>query len=331
VRSRRGFLAQVASFTAAASLARGFASWGENPIGAAEVSGVEMLPIVDTHQHLWDLSRFRLPWQKGEPKLAKSFLMADYLESVKGLPLSQTVYMEVDVEPAQQSAEADYVIELCERLDNPMSAAVIGGHPASEGFAEYATKYAKNSFVKGMRQVLHSAETHAGYCLRPAFVKGVQRLGELGLAFDLCMRSAELGDAAKLARQCPHTRFILDHCGNMSVQETDSGVRQRWLDGLRAVADCENVVCKISGIVVTASENWQPQDLAPNVLDTIKAFGPDRVMFAGDWPVCTLRSTLPRWIEALRWITRDLNPIDQRKLFHDNAVKFYALKPKNWR
>jgi L-fuconolactonase len=117
----------------------------------------------------------------------------------------------------------------------------------------------------------------------------------------------------------------------MSVQDSDAAARRKWLDGLRALADCENVVGKISGIVVTAKEIWEPQDLAANVLDTIKAFGRDRVMFAGDWPVCTLRSSLALWIEALSWITREFDEADRRKLFHDNAVRFFKLKAKDWR
>jgi L-fuconolactonase len=257
--------------------------------------------------------------------------MSDYLSAVKGLPVKQTVYMEVDVDPVQQADEADYVLDMCERDDNPLTAAVIGGHPATQAFDSHVTKYAKRGEVKGVRQVLHSAATPQGYCLAPDFVKGVRRLGELGLSFDLCMRPAELADGARLATQCSTTRFILDHCGNMSVQESDTAARKKWLDGLRALADRENVVCKISGIVVTARENWEPQDLAANVLDTMKAFGPDRVMFAGDWPVCTMRSSLSRWIEALNSITRDMSESDRRKLFHDNAVKFYGLKAKAWR
>src|SRR3954447_16699235 len=79
-----------------------------------------MIPIIDTHQHLWDLSVFRLPWQKDNPKLARSFVMRDYLEATAGLNVVKSVYMEVDVDPAQQSAEADHVIAICRRGDSPM-------------------------------------------------------------------------------------------------------------------------------------------------------------------------------------------------------------------
>ncbi|MCS6776201.1 MAG: amidohydrolase family protein, partial [Chthonomonadaceae bacterium] len=146
-----------------------------------------MLPVIDTHQHLWDLSRFRLPWLDSEPALARSYLMEEYLQESAGLQVVRTVYMEVDVEPSQHVAEAEYVIALCERADNPMAGAVIGGRPAAADFAAYLDRFRGVPYIKGVRQVLHGS-TPAGYCLTPEFVRGLRLLGERGLCFDLCMR-----------------------------------------------------------------------------------------------------------------------------------------------
>ena len=93
-----------------------------------------MLPIVDTHQHLWDLSLLQLPWLPKEGPLAGSHTMEDYLREADGLNIVKTVYMEVDVAVGQRPAEADEVIALCKRPDNPMAGAVIGGDPADPGF-----------------------------------------------------------------------------------------------------------------------------------------------------------------------------------------------------
>src|SRR4051812_15957744 len=95
------------------------------------------LPLIDTHLHLWDLNRFRLPWiRKGTP-LARSYLMKDFLTAVEGLNVVKAVYMEVDVEVAQQQAEAEYVLQICRQNNTPMKAAVISGRPASDGFRKY--------------------------------------------------------------------------------------------------------------------------------------------------------------------------------------------------
>jgi L-fuconolactonase len=291
------------------------------------------LPIVDTHEHLWDLTKFQLPWTKGNEALGRSFVTKDYLAATKGLNVVKSVYMEVDVEPSQQVQEAEYVIDLCQRNDNPMVAAVISGRPASAGFRDYILKYKDSPYIKGVRQVLHGDSNPKGFCLDPQFVKSVQLLGELGMSFDLCLRSGELGDGAKLVAQCPKTRFIVDHCGNMDVTSTDKNARQLWMDGMQALAQHDNVVCKISGIIVTANKDWKPADLEPNMRFSMETFGPDRRMFAGDWPVCTLRASFQQWVNALKEIVRGMNMslADQKKLFHDNAVKFYGLKDKGYK
>jgi L-fuconolactonase len=293
---------------------------------AAEAEGNKektQLPIVDTHQHLWDLSKFKLPWiEKGSP-LAHSFVMKDYLAATAGLNVVKSVYMEVDVAPEQQLAEAEFVIKVCKARKTPMVAAVISGRPASAGFKKYITRFKDSPYIKGLRQVLHNKGTPARYCLEPAFIKGIQLLGELGLSFDLCMRPGELLDGKKLVEACPDTRFILDHCGNADVQAKD---RAQWQRDMAQIAKCKKLVCKVSGIVASAKKGkWTADDLAPIVNHTLDVFGPDRVMFGGDWPVCTLAATYKQWVEALKEIVKERKKSEQRKLFHDNAVKFYGL------
>ena len=281
-----------------------------------------MIPIIDTHQHLWDLTKFRLPWLQEDSPLARSHLMRHYLTEAEGLNIVRTVYMEVDLEPSQRPAEAEYVLVLCRSDDNPMAGAVIGGDPADSEFETYARRHAGDPQVKGFRQVLHGPQP-PGYCLEPEFVRGIRLLGEIGKSFDFCLRSTELKDGAKLAEICPDTRFILDHCGNADVKSTDLS---QWKRDMDAIARRPNLICKISGIIASAPQDWSAEQLAPIILHTAEVFGPDRIMFASDWPVCTLRATLRQWIEALQSIVSAWPEPDQRKLFHDNAARFYGLK-----
>jgi predicted TIM-barrel fold metal-dependent hydrolase len=282
-----------------------------------------MIPIVDTHQHLWDLNRFRLPWIRPGDVLARSFVSRDYQEATAGLNVVKSIYMEVDLAPDQQTAEAEYVLDICKSGGGPMAAVVIAGLPAAPGFRDYLARFQDSPYVKGVRQVLHVPSTPAGYCLHPAFVKGIQLLGDLGKTFDLCVRPAELLDAARLIDACPGTRFILDHCGNAEVQARD---RLQWARDIAAVAQRPNVVGKISGIIASAKPGaWTMEDLAPIVNHTMDVFGPDRVMFGGDWPVCTRAATLRQWVDALRAIGHNRPAEEQHKLFHDNAMRFYGL------
>jgi L-fuconolactonase len=307
---RRQFLA-----TTAAALASSRLSADEQP---------KAVPIIDTHLHLWDLDRFRLPWiRKGTP-LARSYVMKDFLTATEGLNVVKAIYMEVDVEVGQQRAEAEFALEICRQNNTPMKAAVISGRPASDGFRKYLEGFKRNRYLKGVRQVLHVEGTPAGFCLAPAFVRGIRLLGDMGLSFDLCMRSAELADGIKLIEACPDTRFILDHCGNMNVQAKD---RTQWQRDMERMARAKNVVCKVSGIVASARpEKWTVDDLAPITNHTLRSFGPERVMFGGDWPVCTLAATYRQWVEALKTIVRQRPLDEQRKLLHDNAARFYGLK-----
>lgn len=321
---RRDFL-KVSVGTAASITVAGHMSPGTAAEGNVDQSTI---PVCDTHLHLWDLEKFKLPWlsSDGVQSINRSFVMTDYLQATAGNNLAKAVYMEVNVDSSLQTKEAKYALNLCERDDNPMVGAVIGGSPQSAEFRAYIEPLAGNAYLKGVRTVLHDADRPKGMCLQPQFVENIKLLGEHGLRYDLCMRPDELLDGAKLAAKCPKTQFVLDHCGNLSVQNKDAKLRAAWEKGVRELAALPNVMCKISGIIVTADrENWKPSDLGPNTNFCMDTFGEDRVMFAGDWPVCTLTAPFGSWLGALKEIVKSRSKRFQHKLFHDNAVRFYEL------
>lgn len=284
---------------------------------------VDQIPIIDPHQHLWDFARFRPPWLKDVPALNKSHTMADYLKAAEGLNVVKTVYMEVDVDPRQQLEEAEYIIDTCDREKTPMVAGVVSGRPASPDFEKYARRFQGHPYILGVRQVIHVPDTPQGYCLQPNFVRSIRLLGELGLSFDLCMRHAELRDGMKLADLCPGTRFVLDHCGNPNILSSDS---KQWKSDMVEFAKRDNVICKVSGIVAQVQPGMDKNKaVEPFVRHTIEAFGWKRVMFASDWPVCTLGATYKEWVEAAKYAVRDAKREEQMKLFHDNAKRFYRI------
>jgi L-fuconolactonase len=284
--------------------------------------GRAMIPIIDTHQHLWDIAKLRPPWLPNTGPLTGSHTMADYLREAKGLGIAKTLYMEIDVRPEDHVREAEIAIELCKRPDNPMVAAIIGGRPADPGFGAYIGRFRGNPYVKGVRQIVRPPASPPGYALGDDFVRGIRLLGEAGLCFAICMTAAALPEAMKLCNLCPHTRFILDHCGNPDVQAPD---RSAWERDIAAIAKRRNVICKISGIVATAAPGWTAADLAPYIHRCAEAFGRDRVMFASDWPVCTQRASLRQWVEALQSVVADWPQTDRHRLFHDNAARWFEL------
>ena len=316
--TRRAFLASTAATVA----------FGQQP------PAPQALPIVDTHQHLWDRTRLNIPWLADASEiLRQNYRTEEYREATRGLEV-RAVYMEVDVEAGQKTAEVDYVVALGRERDNPMVGAVVGGVVAADGFADYVRRIAAHRpFVKGVRQVLHGSGTPAGFCLQGAFVRGVRLLGENNLSFDLCIRPTELADAVRLTEQCPDTRFILDHCGNADPKafrraegtERPAHEEAPWRRDIDALARRTNLICKISGIVARAPRGWTAEDLAPIVNHCLDAFGPDRVVFGGDWPVCTLGASYAEWVNALKTIIATRSEAEQRKLLHDNTVRIYRL------
>ena len=321
--NRREFLCTVTGVSAAL-------------VAGEELSGLarEEHPIIDTHQHLWDLSQLKLPWLDDAPEVLRhNFRPQEYNAATKDLNI-RAVYMEVDVDPSYHDKEAEYVIGLCRGGTQATVAAVIGGQPATSGFEQYVRRHAASGLVKGVRQVLHAHKAPPGMCLGEEFVRGVRVLGKANLSFDLCMRPTELGDGVKLTELCPETRFVLDHCGNADPKafnpKLDPTAKpehevDEWRRGIDALAKRPNVICKISGIVARAPKGWKPDDLAPIVNHCLDSFGPDRVVFGGDWPVCLLGAELRQWVDALRQIVADRKPADQRKLWSENARRFYTL------
>jgi len=294
------------------------------------------LPIVDTHQHLWDLKRLRLPWLEGAAKiLRQNYRPEEYRMAIRGTGINRAVYMEVDVDPKQHRAEAEYVVGLCRAKEPLTVGAVVGGRPAAEGFAAYVKELLKmRPEVKGVRQVLHADSAKRGMCLEDGFVRGIRLLGERNLSFDLCMRPGELADGIRLTERCGDTRFILDHCGNADVRvfgkkpagkEKPSHSADAWRRDIERFAKRPNVHCKISGIIAKAPRGWDADDLAPVVNHCLDAFGADRVIFGGDWPVCLLGAPLRQWVEALTAIVARRPLADRRKLWSENAVKLYGL------
>src|SRR5215212_2455306 len=161
--TRRTFLLQ-----AGVAFGAGAAAAGQNdPAGAP-------LPIVDTHQHLWDLRVFRLPWlQSASEVLRRDYGLTEYREATRGLEIRHTVYIEVDVAADQKLAEARHVVQTARGKGVTPMAAVVGGDPASPGFENYVREIrALGSVIKGVRQVLHNPAMKQGYCLRDDFVRG---------------------------------------------------------------------------------------------------------------------------------------------------------------
>lgn len=277
--------------------------------------------IVDTHQHLWDLDLFRYAWLDSFTQLNRSFRMPDYLGAAEGLEVVKSVHLEADVDEPYMLEETRHLLALAEQPDNPLEGVVACGRPESEDFRKYLDKIAGHPNLKGIRRVLHTQPDELGR--GNTFIQHVAALPKYGLSFDICVLARQLPIAIDLISKCPNTQFVLDHCGVPRVKEQDL---DPWRAHISEIAKAPNVSCKISGLVAYADpKTWRPADLQPFIEHVIASFGWDRVLFGSDWPVCTLSASFAQWVSALQSLTQAAGESNQRKLFHDNAVRVYRL------
>jgi len=301
--------------------------------GSKPPAGV--LPIVDTHQHLWNLHQFQLPWLKAGGELTRDFTMADYDKATEDLGITKAIYMEVAVAHEQKLAEAEYIANVCEDDSNPTCAAVIGGLVLEDSFADYILQFKGNPYIRGVRHGLNNPRQLEDDRL----IKNLRLLGRLNMSFDLLVPPRLIGQAAKLTERCGSTRFILDHCGNADPlafkRKLDWGREpqhdaDQWKRDIDILAKQRNVICKISGIIARVPKGRASAEvLAPVVTHCLDTFGPDRVVFGSDWPVCTRGAPLHVWTNLLREILRRRSSGDRRRLFWSNAHCFYGLYPNS--
>ena len=279
-------------------------------------------PIVDTHLHLWDISRLHYAWLGSVPRLNHNHLIDDYRQACGLVPVAKMVFLQCDCDPAQFQEEADWVTEVA-RAD-PRIRGIVAWAPLEKGDAAEPAlaRLAANSLVKGIRRIIQF-EPDMRFCLRPDFVRGVQLLPRHGLSFDLCINHRQLAHTIRLVRQCPEVRFILDHIGKPDIK---GGVLDPWRADLRELAALPNVWCKLSGLVTEADhEKWTASDLQPYIDHVIACFGFERVMFGGDWPVSAQAADYPRWVATLDDALRGCSAADLKKIYVRNAETFYRV------
>ena len=179
-----------------------------------------------------------------------------------------------------------------------------------------------NPLLRGVRHVVQS-EPDDHFMQRDDFMRGIAALAEFGLTYDILIVARQLPSAIELARTFPAQRFVLDHIAKPDIR---SGALQPWARDIEALAACGNVSCKLSGMVTEADwRRWTPADFAPYVEQVTACFGPERLMFGSDWPVCTVAGDYAR-VRALAEVhLGPLNADERDAVFGGNAARIYGV------
>jgi len=320
--NRKGFIA-AASVLTISSLR------GMSVLQAAVTDEARRLPMIDTHQHLVDFERFGKTWSR--PPVSGNFGMREYLNAMEGLNLKKSVYVEVAVPKDRRHEEALYAIELCKDKSNPTVAAVIKADLYADDFISYMSQFKAYPCIKGIRGGFKSSDD----ILNEQIIKNVRGLGALNMGLDFSLPPTWFLTMSKLVKLCPETRFLINHCGNVDPKAfieprgkfgMPDHDPDQWIAGMKAMAENKNVACKISG-VGTRSSGYPltAENLSPAVNQCLDIFGPDRVMFAADWPWVLKNMEIRTWVNILKTVVANRPFRDQKKLFYDNALKFYNI------
>ena len=269
--------------------------------------------IIDSHQHFWQVGRFDYPWMSSD----LGVLYRDYLPDDLA-PILNGVKQTVLVQASNSLAESRWLLDLADA--NDFIAGVVGWVDlmSVEIDTQLDELCARPKF-KGVRHLVES-EPHDGWLVQPAVLSGLRKLSERGLSYDLLVHTRHLKYMPHIAESCPDLPLVIDHLAKPPIARNEI---KEWSEALKPVARYPNIHCKLSGLVTEANwGSWQTDDLRPYVDYALELFGPDRMMFGSDYPVCLLAASYDRVLGSFQELLGDS---DRDKIFSQNAARFYRL------
>jgi len=273
---------------------------------------------VDAHQHFWRYTGEEFGWID-DPMAAirRDFMPADLLPRMNEAGIDATVA----VQARQSLEETEWLLQLAGEHD--WIAGVVGWAPLAGPDAEEALgRLSANAKLKGVRHVLQGEADE--YFQGKEFNAGIGLLSRYSLTYDVLVFERQLPAAIQFIDRHPNQPFVLDHIAKPRIAARET---EPWRTQIQELARRPHVVCKLSGMVTEADfHSWSLEDLRPYVETVLEAFGPRRLLFGSDWPVCTVASSYSGWVGVVNALLSDLSPDEQESVFGGNAAEFYRLK-----
>jgi L-fuconolactonase len=273
---------------------------------------------IDAHQHFWNYSATEYPWiGPGLEQLARDYQPPDLapLLAAEGLDGS------VAVQARQSVEESHWLLNLA--AAHPLVKGVVGWVDLrSDRVGDDLHALAANPTFIGVRHVVQD-EPDPRFVLGEGFVRGLRQLHQHGLTYDLLLYPNQMPAAIELVALLPEQPFVVDHLAKPRIA---AGEIESWDHHIRAIARHENVCCKVSGMVTEAArQGWKRDDFTPYLDVVLEAFGPERLMFGSDWPVCRLAGEYADVAAIPRDYFARLSVTEQRMIWGDTAARFYGL------
>lgn len=276
---------------------------------------------IDAHQHFWNPARGDYDWMpKDNPVLSQIYRPADLKPALNGLGIDATVL----VQAAASISETEYMLGIADAT--PFVAGVVGwvDFESASDQAELERLSLHPKFL-GVRPMIQDIED-VDWMLRPDVQWGFETLIDLGLSFDALGFPRHLPNFLTLLKRHPDLRVVVDHCMKPEIRNHSEDSFALWADGMARIAGDTGAYCKFSGVITEANDNWTVEDLRPYADHVFEVFGPERVMWGSDWPVCRLRANYEEWHASAKELAAGLGEAAQERIFGDTAAEFYRLE-----
>jgi len=275
--------------------------------------------VIDSHHHLWRFDPARLPWiSDATPVLQRDYLAADLDAALAGTGVDRTIL----VHAQQDLEETDWMLEVARA--HPRIAGVVGWAPLLDpGVDVVLERLASDPRLRGVRHIVHD-EPDDRFILRDDFNRGIARLRRHGLVYDVLIFATHLPHAVAFVDRHPDQPFVVDHIAKPAIRA--AAFDAAWAAGLRELARRPHVTCKLSGVVTEVRDpSWSPAVLQPYLEVALEAFGPSRLMFGTDWPVCRLKCEYADWVAAVRGYLAPLSAAEQAAIMGGTAARVYGI------
>jgi L-fuconolactonase len=282
------------------------------------------LPLVDTHVHFWDPQRLRYSWLRGDALLNRPYEARDYPTHGAAARTEACVFIECDADPGQSLEEIKFVEEQAQR--DPRVRAIVAHAPLEHGAAVeplLEESLRCSSKLRGIRRILQSEVDLRALLQNSRLIEGVRLLRKFDLHFEITVTHRQMDCVPEFVRNLPEIPMVLDHCGKPGIRD---GLLDAFKRHVGELSRHPNIHCKLSGLATEAEPgSWTEAQLFPYIDTALQAFGPDRLLYGSDWPVCLQATSLPRWIGVLERALAGCSQQELRKIFRDNANTLYRL------
>ncbi|WP_031428590.1 amidohydrolase family protein [Flavimarina sp. Hel_I_48] len=275
--------------------------------------------ILDSHQHFWNYEPVKHAWIDDTMNVIRQDFMPEMLKKeFDEYQIEGCIAVQAD----QNEAENEFLLNLAE--NNDFIKGIVGWVDLqSDSLEERLKYYDSQKKIKGFRHIVQ-AEKDPDFLLRKPFLAGISQLSNYNFTYDILVFPHQLGAVLEFVKKFPKQKFVIDHLAKPYIKD---GFIEGWANQIKAIGACENVWCKLSGMITEADyKKWTYKDLDPYMNIVLEAFGPERILYGSDWPVCLVAGQYGEVLEVAKRFANSLSAQEQEQFWFKNAIEFYNLK-----